>query len=146
MAVCTFFGHRECPGSIQTQLKMLLIELIEQHNVDLFYVGHQGAFDRIVRKTLIELKRQYPHIRFYVVLAYIPQSSKKYDDIDYFLTLLPDGIETVPKRFAISWRNKWMVQQADYVVTYVMRSWGGAAKFAEMAERQKKCVINLSKQ
>ena len=106
MAVCTFFGHRECPHSIQADLKTLLIHLIEEQHVELFYVGHQGAFDRIVRNTLHELTFHYPHIRYYVVLAYMPKSSNEYDDIDYALTLLPDGIETVPKRFAISWRNK----------------------------------------
>ena len=36
-----------------------------------------------------------------------------------------------------------MIKQSDYVVTYITHSWGGAAQFAEMAERQKKTVINL---
>lgn len=59
-------------------------------------------------------------------------------------SMLPEGIETVPKRFAISWRNKWMLNQSDYVITYVTHSWGGAAQFAEMAEKQHKRVINLA--
>ena len=143
MAACTFFGHRECPDSIQPELKKLLIHLIDEQHVDVFYVGHQGAFDRIVRNTLRELAFIYPHVRCYVVLAYMPQSPKKYDDIDYTLTLLPDGIENVPKRFAISWRNRWMLQQADYVVTYVTHSWGGAARFTEISKKQKKTVFNL---
>ena len=33
--------------------------------------------------------------------------------------------------------------ESDYVVTYITHAWGGAAQFAEMAERQKKTVINL---
>jgi hypothetical protein len=57
--------------------------------------------------------------------------------------MLPEGIETVPKRFAISWRNKWMLSRADYVVTYITRSWGGAAQFAELAERKEKTVIKV---
>ena len=51
--------------------------------------------------------------------------------------------ETVPKRFAIDWRNRWMLKQADYVVTYITHSWGGAAKFAEMAERSGKQIVNI---
>ena len=144
MATCTFFGHRECPDSIQTILKEQLINLIEQQQVDLFYVGHQGSFDRIVRHTLHELMLLYPHIKYYIVLAYMPYAPKEYDDIDYSLALLPDGIETVPKRFAISWRNKWMLQQADYVVTYITHSWGGAAQYAKMAERYGKNMINTA--
>ena len=57
--------------------------------------------------------------------------------------MLPEGIEEVHPRFAISWRNKWMLRQSDYVVTYVTHSWGGAAQFAEMAARQGKKVIHL---
>ena len=57
--------------------------------------------------------------------------------------MLPEGIEAVPPRFAIVWRNKWMLRQSDYVVTYVTHSWGGAAQFASLAERQKKTVIHL---
>lgn len=58
--------------------------------------------------------------------------------------MLPEGIETVHPRFAISWRNKWMIKQSDYVVTYVTHSWGGAAQFAELAEKQKKIIVSLT--
>ena len=137
MSVCTFFGHRDCPSSIQPKLKATLIDLIENHAVHTFYVGNHGAFDSLVRSTLQELSPPYPQIRYTVVLAYLPT-----EQMD-FPTLLPDGIETTPKRFAISFRNKWMLKQADFVVTYVTHNWGGAAQFAELAEKQKKSVINI---
>ncbi len=54
------------------------------------------------------------------------------------------GIETVPKRFAISWRNKWMIEQSDVVVTYVTHGFGGAWQFKALAQRQGKTVIELS--
>ena len=63
---------------------------------------------------------------------------------DYSDTMLPEGIEAVPRRFAITWRNKWMLRQAEYVVTYVTHSWGGAAQFAEMAEKKEKIVLSLA--
>ena len=34
--------------------------------------------------------------------------------------------------------NRWMLEQADVVVAYVTRSWGGAAQFAARGARQKK--------
>ena len=37
-----------------------------------------------------------------------------------------------------------MIEQSDYVVTYITHSWGGAAQFAELAEKQKKTVINVT--
>lgn len=60
-------------------------------------------------------------------------------------TLLSDGTEVAPVRFAIGRRNKWMVEQADYVITHVTHSWGGAAKFKELAEKKGKTVINIER-
>lgn len=144
MSACTFFGHRDCPSSIKPKLREVLIDLIENHAVDVFYVGQQGAFDRIVRSVLKELVSIYPHIRYAVVLERLPLKRDEFDSRDYSDTMLPEGIETVPPRFAISWRNKWMLDRSDYVVTYIMRSWGGAAQFVERAKRLKKTIINLA--
>ena len=110
----------------------------------MFYVGQQGSFDSMVRSVLKELVSLYPHINYAVVLERIPPKRDEFDIRDYFDTMLPEGIETVHPRFAISWRNKWMIKQSDYVVTYITHSWGGAAQFAELAERQRKTMINAT--
>ena len=57
--------------------------------------------------------------------------------------MLPEGIERVPKRFAISWRNNWMLENSDYVVAYVTHSWGGAVQFVEKAEKRGQKVIYI---
>ena len=114
------------------------------YSVDMFYVGQQGAFDGIVHSTLKELVSIYPHIRYAVLLERSPPKRDEFDTHDYSDTMLPEGIESVHPRFAISWRNKWMIKQSDYVVTYITHSWGGAAQFAEMAKHRKKIVINLT--
>lgn len=144
MACCTFFGHRDCPSSIKPKLREVLIDLIENESVDMFYVGNKGAFDRLVRSVLRELAQEYPQINYTVVLERLPGKQNEDYPEDYSDTMLPEGIEEVPPRFAISWRNKWMLRQSDYVVTYITHSWGGAAQFAEIAEHQKKPVINLA--
>lgn len=144
MSACTFFGHRDCPSTIKPKLREVLINLIKNYAVDVFYVGQQGAFDAVVRAVLHDLMLEYSHIQYAVVLAYMPQKRDKFDSCDSSDTMLPEGIETVHSRFAISWRNKWMLKQSDYVVAYITHSWGGAAQFAEMAIRQKKIVINLA--
>ena len=141
MAICTFFGHRECPDSIKARLREVLVELVTNHEVDMFYVGNQGRFDAIVRSVLREVKKEYPQINYAVVLAYTPGKHTEYDD--YSDTMLPEGIESVHPRYAISWRNNWMLRQSDYVVSYITHSWGGAAQFAKKAEGQRKTVINL---
>ena len=66
-------------------------------------------------------------------------------DMNYKLqTILPEGIETINPKYAISWRNKWMVMQSDYVVSYIKNSFGGAFKFYNLALAKGKNVINLA--
>ena len=137
----TFFGHKDTPKEIETTLRATLVDLIENHGATEFYVGNNGNFDTMIRRQLENLSQTYP-ITYNVVLAYLPTKKSEYDD--YTNTILPEGIETSPKRFAISYRNKWMIQQSDVVVTYVTHSFGGAAQFKEMAERKEKLVIELS--
>lgn len=139
----TFFGHRNSPSNIRNTLKSVLIDLIEHHQADLFYVGNQGSFDLMVYELLKELKKQYLKIDYNVVLAYFPEKSEQ-GRIDSEHTIYPDGLETVPRKFAIDRRNHWMIDRSDAVVTFVERSFGGAAKFKEIARRKKKRIIELS--
>ena len=37
-----------------------------------------------------------------------------------------------------AWRNKWMRDQSDYVVTYITHTWGGAYQYARKAVGQGK--------
>lgn len=144
MKACTFFGHRDCPETIKPYLREVLTDLIINQGVDTFYVGNQGWFDGIVRSVLRELEQAYPEIHYAVVLAYLPGKTNENDDFSD--TIFPEGIETVHPRYAIEWRNRWMLQRADFVVTCITHPWGGAAKFAEKAKREEKTVINLFRQ
>lgn len=137
----TFFGHEDTPKEIEPTLRSALIDLIENYNATEFYVGNNGKFDLMVRRQLEDLSRAYP-INYSVVLAYLP-CKKNGCDIPVN-TVLPEGIETVPKRFAISYRNKWMIKQSDIVVTYVIRTYGGAWQFKALAEKQGRIVKNLA--
>ena len=119
---CCFFGHREVMHNIRPRLTTE------------FYVGNQGQFDSTVYSVLKELKANYPHIRYTVVLAYIPDEYIK--EVYGEDTLFPDGLESVPKKYAISKRNDWMIQQSSYVVCYVHKITGGASKFKEKAEKK----------
>ena len=141
MPACTFFGHRNCPETTRPKLRETLIDLITNHGVDMFYVGHQGQFDTYVHIELKKLKQEYPQINYAVVLAYMPGKKTEYDD--YSDTMLPEGIESVHPRYAISWRNNWMLKQSDYVVTYITHFYGGAAKYADRASRTNVTIINL---
>ena len=141
--VCTFFGHRDVSNIIKQPLKKILIDLIENKNVDLFYVGNQGDFDKMVKQTLEELCLIYRSISYHEVLAYIPGKRKEFDNKDYSKTIYPSILENKPTKYAIIERNKWMIEKSQYVVTYVRYS-GGAGKFKEIAEKKGRTVINIA--
>lgn len=143
MPACTFFGHRECPLSVKPKLQAMLIELIEKHGVEQFYVGQQGSFDVIVRAVLGELAERYPSVCYYVVLERLPIERGEVTRLPAN-TIFPEGLEVVPPRWAISRRNEWMLMHSDYVVTYITHDWGGAARFAVRAVRKGKRVINVA--
>ena len=61
--VCTFFGHRDAPTEIRDKLQAVLVDLIENHDADTFYIGNNGSFDAMARNVLIELKPIYPPLK-----------------------------------------------------------------------------------
>lgn len=125
-------------------MREAIVELIEKCGVTTFYIGDKGAFDLMAKSIVRELCEVYPQIRYSIVLAYLPQKRDEFDTRDFSDTIFPEGIEAVPKRYAISWRNNWMLKRADHVICYVNHSWGGAAQFVEKAIKQGKVVINLA--
>ncbi len=143
MKTCAFFGHREIWENIDSKLNDVLIELIEKKGVTKFYVGNQGAFDKIAVNVLRKLRKKYIHIQYNIVLAYIPSkgSCYGYESVE---TIYPDGLENVLPKYAIIKRNQWMIERSDVIVTYVRYSVGGAAKAKEYAEKKGKKIINIA--
>ena len=144
MRTCTFFGHRRCSQSISNEVKACIVDLIKNKGVDLFYVGNNGAFDCLVRDILMELESVYD-IKYYVVLAYMPGKSEPFSNFDWRISLYPDGLEKVPPKFAIDWRNKWMLKQSEFVVVFIEKFPSNALKYAEMAAKKGKKIISLGK-
>lgn len=140
MKSCTFFGHRDCPETIKPKIYTAVVDLIENHGVTMFYVGNQGNFDRMVRSVLKEVTTAYPQVGYAVVLAYMPSGKSPNFLEDFSDTMLPEGIEKVPKRYAIPWRNNWMIGHADYVIAYIVHPSGGAIKFTISAQKKGKKV------
>ena len=139
---CCFFGNRVVTDDIGERLKQEIEGLILNKNVVNFYVGHQGAFDGMALTALKQMKDKHPQIKYTVVLAYFPTSADSL--LDNKNTLYPEGIESVPKRFAISWCNDWLINHSDYVICYITHITGGAAKYVAKAKNKGKYIINLS--
>ena len=94
-----------------------------------------------VLSVLKSLSQDFPTISYSVILAYLPISkSAEFDDLS---TIYPEGIECVPKKYAISYRNDWIVKKADVVICYIKHNYDGAAKFVEKAKEWEKLYVIL---
>lgn len=115
---CTFFGHRDTPENIKPKLEITIREQIIAGATE-FYVGNHGNFDFMALLFLRNLKKEFPNIRYSIVLPYLPMQNDSYDCNETFLT---ECVECVPKRFAIDCRNRWMIDHSDTVITCVALS------------------------
>ena len=66
------------------------------------------------------------------------------ENAPYDLILYPE-LENKPKRYAITYRNRYMVEVADYIIAYVTHDWGGAYATYQHAKKKGKTVFNLAK-
>ena len=135
----TFCGHTQISQSekIENWLYDVTQKLIEQ-GATTFYLGGYGAFDSLAASVLREQKKQYPQIKLVLVLAYLNtgKNTSGYDSTVY------PPLETVPRRFSITHRNRWMGEARDVVVAYVLHDWGGAATTLRCAKQKKKHIIS----
>ncbi len=141
MPACTFIGHRNCSEDMKEKLQTILEDLIIKEKVDLFYVGNQGRFDRLVYQVLCDLENKYD-IKTRVVLPYLNQ---KNEDIyfDFCKTIFPETITKTPPRFAIHKRNDYMLQKSEYLICYLEFTFSNTYTFVEKAKKQNIKIINI---
>ena len=139
--ICAFFGHRDVWTDMRIPLEQAIRKAIREHDVTEFWNGGYGAFDSQAAGAVKRVRAEFPQIQLIRVYAYLPSEDlpEGYDGSIY-----PEGLETVPQRFAISKRNEWMVQNCDLVIGYVLHEYGGAYQACRRAERIGKPIINLS--
>ena len=136
----TFCGHRRCPDSAELRAWLTnCVETLIAEGADRFYLGGYGDFDRISASVVWGLKERHPNIESVLVLAYLGReiNADKYDR-----TMYPP-IESAPMRFAITYRNRWLVDNSDALVAYVLLDSGGAAETRRYARNSGKRIINF---
>ena len=146
--VISFCGHASFSAS-ETVEKCLLDFLNEEIGQDpvSFYLGGYGAFDEFAYSVCKKYREKHANARLAFITPYITEAYQKrvlslekdrYDEIIY-----PE-IENKPLRFAISYRNQWMMEKADVVIAFVEHDWGGAYKSYQYAKRKGKKIFNLA--
>ena len=138
----TFCGHSEIFYSEDVYKKLSnIVENLIKDGADEFLLGGYGNFDNLAAKVVKELKLKYSHISSILVIPYL---DRKYDLEMYDSTIYPP-LEDVPRKFAISKRNCWMIENSDILVAFVKYSWGGAVKTLTYAQKRNKQIINIFK-
>ncbi|MCM1438620.1 MAG: hypothetical protein NC131_05345 [Roseburia sp.] len=142
----TFCGHAEIleRNEIAEKISHTFKTEISDERLE-FYLGAYGEFDHIALKACVTYKSLHPLSKIYFITPYPEDKYLKSRNLNgkIFDGIIYPPIETVPKKYAIIERNKWMVNQADLVIAYVNHSWGGAAKTFDYAFKAKKRYVNL---
>ena len=147
--IITFCGHASFKKTQEYEEKLTLIleKEVGDSAADM-YLGGYGDFDEFAYECCKKYKRNHNNISLVFVTPYITESyqrnylslcTEKYDCILY-----PE-IESKPLKFAITYRNRYMVEKADFVIAFVNHAWGGAYETYRYAKRIGKATINIGK-
>ena len=146
--IISFFGHSNYLESEDDECRVLSIldDISKGEQVD-FYLGGYGSFDYFALHCAKKFKEKHPDAKLYLICPYMGKwLDDRQQDIerDYDASIYPE-IEHVPLKFAISKRNEWIGQQADYIIAYVNKHYGGAYKALLYAHKHNKPYTNLYK-
>lgn len=145
--IITFCGHAEFRKTTEYEQKILafLENLVGDQPADM-YLGGYGAFDSLAYDCCKKYQDNHPNISLIYVTPYMTveyqQNHLEYQKTIYDSIIYPE-IQDKPIKFAISYRNKWMVEQADFVICGISHDWGGAYQTYQHAKRKKKPIFNV---
>ena len=133
MASCFFIGHRNAPEKLRPLLDEAIERHITEYGVREFIVGHYGHFDYMAAAAVKAAKEQHPDTSLVLLLPYYPFP---YDTEGYDSTYYPEGMEDVPKPFAIVRANEHMIKTCDYLICYDAGLVGNTGKLVKKALRR----------
>ena len=136
MKTCFFIGHREADERLLPELMSVVERLIIEEQVSCFYVGGYGGFDRIAASAIKRSKQNHPEITLMLVLPYHPAERPVEIPHGFDGTYYPEGMEKVPRRFAIVKANEIMVNTSDWLIAYVRHGASNSRKILEYAQHR----------
>lgn len=147
MTRCAFFGHSQIyqDEEVRKRLDATIKALIEESGVCEFLVGEQGDFDRMAAAAVRRAKSYAPNIELNLVIPYRTkalQEYKEYYQKDYDTIIYPEAVWGCHYKAAITKRNRWLADEAGYIIAYVARDFGGAATALRYAQKLKRNIIN----
>ena len=145
--IVTFIGHSQFLNYDECENKILafLGKSVGDNSVS-FYLGGYGAFDEFAYECCKKYKETHKSVSLIFVTPYITLNyqknhlnfmSSKYDGIIY-----PE-IESKPLKYAIIYRNKWMIEKADLIICGISHTYGNAYKVYKYAKQKGKLIFNV---
>ena len=144
MKSCFFIVHREADARLLPMLTAAIDRMITEEQVSLFYIGGYGGFDRIAATAVKRMKLQHPEITLMLVLPYHPAERPIETPYGFDGTYYPDGLEKVPRRYAIVRANEIMAKQSDWLISYVRHGASNSRRILEYAQKQGTACININ--
>ena len=143
VSTCFFIGHRNAPEALRPLLDAAIERHISEYGVTEFIAGHYGRFDYMAAGAVRRAKKLHPDVMLTLLLPYYPFD---HDTSDYDRTYYPEGMETVPKPFAIVRANEYVIRHAcDYLIAYDRFLATKTHDFVELAlQREKKGLIHVT--
>lgn len=143
---CCGFGHRDCNAVLTDRLYTLLHYLSYEYGVTNYLTGGMGTFDSAFCGSVRMLKRKKEGIRLSLIKPYFsnePNWSKDYYTSCYDHVVVPNCLMGVHPKAAIRLRNRWIIDNSDFIFLYVYRNFGGAYEAFKYAKRVNKTIIEL---
>ena len=146
--IVTFCGHARFSAKegLEEKILEILKKTVGDNKAEL-YLGGCGKFDSLAYSCGVKYKKEHPKISLVFVTPYLSvayQQNRLKNEAERYDYILQPEIEDKPQKFAIVYRNRYMVEKADLVVAYVEHSWGGAYQMYMYAKRKGKEIYNLA--
>ena len=147
----SFFGHRFIDDSqtVEQKLYELLRIIISRGDREVeFLVGRNGDFDLVAASVVRRLKKELNVENVFLTLVLPYETAELRNNAEAFENYY-DSIEiseaSADKNFkyAITARNRDMIDRSDTVVVYVKNQSGGAYQSLRYAEKNVKKIVNL---
>ncbi|MBQ8295786.1 MAG: DUF1273 family protein [Clostridia bacterium] len=130
---CAFTGHRTLEEGITKERVINAVEQLIQLGAKTFYNGVAMGFDLLAAEAVIALKGRYSDIKLVVCIpCYGQEKNFSAEDKQRYVDIVKAADEQVMMsayyyRGCMQVRDRYMVDRADVVLAYCIKSTGGAA-------------------
>ncbi len=146
MKTCFLFGHRDTPQDLRQQIETAVEYHYSQLGVRHFIVGGYGNFDRMTTNAVKAVKHCHRDICLRLLIPYHPAERPVEIPPGFDGTLYPEGMESIPRKFAIVRANQYMIRNADTIICYV-KHFGNTRALLEQAQKRSDLYVqNLAEE